>query len=291
MRRRVRAPGRTSGRARPEDARSAGGRRWRCGARRAARRSRRGRRRRAAAGARPPRSRCSAARRRSASVGATSRTPPPVIVRRSARVAVEPELALEEDVELGEGQRPEQQRLVGPREPGDRRGVVEVGLVGRGEDRAARRAGSPRSAAGSARRRSAASGLAPGDRAAVERQPAVLAPARRRRTARSGASSCSARYASSGRGDDRGPRGPCPCREAGDPVEQVGVGEDRRAMRRHMPSYMPRWRRRRQPVATIARPTSAPAPEAIRGPLRTQPPHPRPDRPAAVASASPAAAR
>ena len=109
---------------------------------------------------------------------------------------LEAELALEQEVQLGEGQRAEQQRLVGPREPGHRRGVVEVGLVGGREDRArveqdrhgGRRLSAGRSAGGRPR-----AGRSSGRRARAGR----AGSARWRGTRRSGASSCSARYASS----------------------------------------------------------------------------------------------
>ena len=44
------------------------------------------------------------------------------------------ELPLQEGVQLGEGQRPEEQRLVGSTEPGDGRGVVEVRSIRGGDD-------------------------------------------------------------------------------------------------------------------------------------------------------------
>ena len=45
------------------------------------------------------------------------------------------ELPLKDDIDLAEGQRSEQQRLVGPPEPGERSGVIEVRGVSRGDDR------------------------------------------------------------------------------------------------------------------------------------------------------------
>ena len=105
---------------------------------------------------------------------------PSVRARRTARVAAGPELALEQQVELGQGQRPEQERLVGAGEPGDRRVVVEVGAVGGGEDRRAVEQDGHARAAVSGGAAGPAAGLASGDAPPVERQPAVgaLADAR-----------------------------------------------------------------------------------------------------------------
>lgn len=44
-----------------------------------------------------------------------------------------PELALEKRIQVREGQRPKEQRLIGAVEPGHRGCVIEVGTVGRGQ--------------------------------------------------------------------------------------------------------------------------------------------------------------
>jgi aspartate aminotransferase-like enzyme len=60
-----------------------------------------------------------------------------------------------------------------------------------------------------------------------------------------------------GGGDDGGPRRARPDREPRDPFEQVSVGQDGRAFRGHMPSYMTRWRGQVNPCD---HPLTAPAP-------------------------------
>ena len=271
--RRVRARGRASGRAPAGRRRSAAGRRWRSAGRRAARRSRPGPRRPAEGDARPPRPVLG----RTAQVGVRRRDQPDAAGRdrpEEREGGVEPELALEQDVELGEGQRPQEQRLVGPREPGHRGGVVEVGLVGGGQDRA--RVEQDRHADAAQR---GPVGRRPASRRAIERPSSDSRPWLLRPTATnasSGASSCSARYASRAALMTAVLVVRARRRVAGRPVEQVGVGEDRRAMRRHMTTYMTRWRPTVNPCDHP--PTSDPPQEAHRGPLRAQPAHPRPDR-------------
>ena len=82
---------------------------------------------------------------------------------------LDPELTLEQDVQLGQAQCAEHQWFVDPFEPRDRGSMVEVCGVGRGED--SRRVEEDRHLAPAA----APARLATGDRATVQRQPAMLA--------------------------------------------------------------------------------------------------------------------
>ena len=112
----LRAPGRAPGRGAAGRRRSAAGRRWRSDGRPAARRWRRAARRRAAAGARRASPRSSAARARSGigrgHAGGWRRRSS---VAQDGQGRGRAELALEQHVELGQGQGAEQERLVGPR--------------------------------------------------------------------------------------------------------------------------------------------------------------------------------
>ena len=96
-----------------------------------------------------------------------------------------------------------------------------------------------------------------------------------------GVSSCSARYASSAATITAVFVVRTAVGEAVEPFEQVGVGQDRGSSGRHMRAYMTRWRARVNPCdhARTSRPDAAAG--GSRGPLRTEPAHPRPDRPSA----------
>ena len=93
--------------------------------------------------------------------------------RIGARVIVGDQACIRERVEFGEVERSQQQRLIRPAEPGQRRRVVEVGPVGGGHDgtRVEEDGHDERSAPG----RRAAAGLAAHDRPTVERQASVRA--------------------------------------------------------------------------------------------------------------------
>ena len=67
-------------------------------------------------------------------MGGTSRIASATSAWSTASVAAMPQLALEQQVQLGKPQRAQQQRLVGTGEPRDRGPVVEVRDVGRGDD-------------------------------------------------------------------------------------------------------------------------------------------------------------
>ena len=136
-----------------------------------------------------------AARSRSPSVGATTRTAPDVHDATRARDAAGPELALEDVVRLGERQGADQERLVHGGEPGARRRVVEIGGVGRREDRRRveqdrHRSSLPRLAG----RRRAPSSRPAMRRASSESRPWALRPIPTK--GRSGGAACASRYAS-----------------------------------------------------------------------------------------------
>ncbi len=130
-------------------------------------------------------SRASASRGRCSAASLDQLGGPPQVVGRGRHEADRPpdqrvehgagglgaELALEQQVDLREREGPQQQRLVGALEPGDGRAVVEVRGIGGGEHRG----GSSR--IGHLRRSPVGARLATRDRAPVERQPAVAAPA------------------------------------------------------------------------------------------------------------------
>ena len=132
---------------------------------------------------------------------------------------VEAQLALEQDVQLGQREVSQQQGLVGPPEPGDRGVVVQVGLV-RG-----RQHGTPveedRHAGRLAGDGPAAHGLTSGDRTAIERQATVLAPPDREEGQVGRFVVLLEERLDRGR-DDRRPRGPLTGRVPPDALEQVG---------------------------------------------------------------------
>lgn len=149
------------------------------------------------------------------------------------------QLALEERVQLAERQGTEQEWLIRPAEPGQGRGVIEVRPVGRGEHDA--RIEKDRHPRGSALAGVAATDFTSNDRAPIERQSPMGAPANREeRQLR-----CLivlGQEGLEGRRDDRGLGRASSIRVAVHPIEQVGVGQDGRSTSRHMPAYMTGWR-------------------------------------------------
>ena len=161
---------------------------------------------------------------------------------------------------------PTQQRLVDALEPGARGGVVEVGGVGRGEDRRGVEEDRHQSLpALPARRRARRPRAATIERASSERRPWALRPTPtnasvRRRSSRG-------EVGLQGGRDHRRLRRPRAPGVAVQPVEQVRVGEDRRPLERHMRSYIPRWTRG---AAPYPRPYRAP-PGPLAAPARRPP--------------------
>ena len=167
-----------------------------------------------------------------------------------------------------------------PRQPADGRVVVHVG-----RSAAATRKLASRSAAvfpsspgrdGARRRRI--------DRPSTDRRPCPLWPTATNGSA--GVVSCSAQPGLQ-RGGDGGRLGLAgPAGDAVEPVEEGRVEQERRPLGHHLTAYMRTLGAGRQ-----AMPPCRPAPPrgGLHGPLRAQPAHPRPDRPAADASARPAA--
>src|SRR5664280_2513319 len=169
-----------------------------------------------------------------------------------------PELPLEDVVGLAERERPEQERLVNAAEPGLRGRVVQVRGVGRGDDRRhveQHGHGSPASVGPAPY-----PDLASGDPAGIQREAAVGAPPDPNERERRGILASGQVRLERG-DDDRGLRGPRAARMAVEPLEEVGLRQDRGPLeRRHMRAYIPRWTP--PPRLPYPRPSSSPPPGA-----------------------------